>query len=104
MTQTCQGRMYMSIDDVLEGDPGGYFPMVNDQGRITALWVKLPTGSMGRLPNNGFGDGSAEWTIALNPDNTITVEPSIKQTETQMGDETIPAYHGYLRNGIWKSV
>lgn len=92
-----QGTRVNSIDAIWEGNPGDYFPIVED-GICTALWFKLPTGTLGRIAADGHGKhGEPEWTITVNADETVTVDPSIEQHETT----NVPYWHGHLVNGVW---
>jgi hypothetical protein len=97
-----QGRRRDGVDQLWEGEPGDYFPVMRSDGAVTALWFKLPTGTMGRIAATGHGNGEEpEWTIRVEPDGTVTVEPSIQQEEVP---DHAPAWHGYLRKGVWQSA
>lgn len=94
-----QGTRVGSLDEVMDGQSGSYFPMLDEGGNVISLWAKLPTGSMARLPNKGHGKDEAEWEITINEDGTVTVDPSIEQHEIP---GNTPYWHGHLRNGIWE--
>lgn len=95
-----QGTRVQNMDAVWEGEPGYYYPTLNGAGEVTALWFKLPTGSLGRIANIGHGQGDdPEWTITLNEDGTVTVDPSIEQHEIP---DHAPYWHGHLVGGVWR--
>lgn len=89
-----QGRRVAS-HEVLEA-PGDYALEYSDPdgSEIESLWACLPrTGTVGRIPAVGHGQGKPEWTIVENASETVTVLPSI--------DEGDGGYHGHLTDGIW---
>lgn len=100
---TLQGDRVDSVDAVWNGEPGAYYPMIDGDEQVVGLWVKLPTGSLGRLPNKGHGTGGPEWTVIIEDDGTVTVDPSIEQHEVP-GDPPTPYWHGYLERGVWRAV
>jgi hypothetical protein len=99
-----QGKRVDDMDAVWDGEPGCYYAIKNDEGQITGLWFKLPTGGLGRIASIVVGkDPEHEWTITENDDGTITVDPSIEQHATPGRTEPEYGYwHGHLVNGVWK--
>lgn len=98
-----QGRRRETIKDL--GQPGDYCPRLAPDGTVAVLWAILPNAtSWGRLPNKGHGTGGEpEWTITLEADGTVTVDPSIEQHEVKRGDRVVaPYWHGHLRRGVWE--
>lgn len=95
-----QGTRVNSISEVLNGEAGVYFPVI--EGTIVkGLWFRLPTGNLGRIAAKGYGaDDEPEWDICVNPDDTVTVNPSIEQQAIESAD--IPYWHGHLRSGVWE--
>jgi len=73
-------------DNLTKLDRGEYSK--HDDG---TWWLKTPNGMMGRL-------NPAIHKIIENPNNTITVSPSILVT---VPDQAM-SWHGYLENGIWR--
>lgn len=98
-----QGTPVGSMDEVWDGVPGCYYVLKNDEGEITGLWYKLPTGGLGRIASHGHGTGPKhEWTITEDASGVVTVEPSIEQHA--IPNRTEPEYgywHGFLRAGVW---
>jgi hypothetical protein len=91
------GTRQDTIQKVWDGDPGGYH--LNDDRNV--LWVKLPTGSLGRLEVQEGTQGTNEppvWGFEEHEDGTITVTPSIQQHEIEGHAE---AWHGFLQRGVW---
>jgi hypothetical protein len=54
-------------------------------------WLYLPGCGLANLKNH---------TVVENPDQTITVTPSILLTGHEAGEKTVK--HGYLTAGIWR--
>lgn len=101
---TLQGkRIEGGVAEMWDAEPGSYAPIFNDAGELEALWMKLPTGSLGRIPNIGHGQQGPEWTITEEEDGSITVDPSIEQHPVP-GDPPTPYWHGYLERGTWREV
>lgn len=96
-----QGTRANSMQEVWNGDPGVYWPkpvvtIPASDSAIECLWFKLPTGTVGRIANQGHEkDGEEAWTITVNEDQTVTVDPSIDQ-------QAEPRWHGHLVNGVWR--
>lgn len=92
------GTRRQSFEEVHDGEPGGYF-LTEDR---SALWIKLPTGSMGRLPvKEGPDPNIAEpptWGFEEHEDGTISVFPSIEQHEIP---DHADYWHGHLTRGVW---
>lgn len=82
------------LDDHIElGDPGDHRVIFED-GEPVALAFILPSGTHGRIPAKGHGDGeSDEWDISITEDGKVTVSPSINA-------EGI--WHGFLQRGVWR--
>lgn len=106
---TTQGKRVESLEAVWTGEQGVYYPVIDDDtGKVTALWFKLPDergyDNAGRLAAAGFGNGrEPEWTITVEDDETVTVDPSIEQHEVvSEGKVTVPYWHGYLKRGVWE--
>lgn len=57
------------------------------------VWLCSPAGDPGHVTNN-------RWTITVEEDGTVTVDPSIWWNST----ETPPGWHGYLVRGEWREV
>jgi hypothetical protein len=98
-----QGVRVGSIHEVTHGDHGAYYPILREDRTVVGLWFKLPTGTLGRIPAIGFGNGTEpEWEIKLNPDATVSVSPSILQEAIPHAVPPIPPWHGFLRGGVWE--
>lgn len=96
-----------SIQRVLSGAPGDYFPTYvegEEDAPIYALWCKLPSGSIARLSNRLHDAQADGWEITEDEMGRVTVAPSILQNETQGTDPPTPYWHGYLEHGIWREV
>lgn len=100
---TLQGERVDSVERVWDGEPGAYYPMIDGDGQLVGLWMKLPTGSLARLPNKGHGTGGPEWDIRIEDDGTVTVSPSIEQHPIS-GASSTPYWHGYLERGVWREA
>lgn len=68
-----------------ELEPGDY--SLTSKG--DAVWICLPNGQHGRV--------DSQWTITVEDDDTITVNPSI----LNRGEHE---WHGYLEHGVWREV
>lgn len=107
---TMQGRRVEMGESIWSWELGDYCPVFHDDGRVKALWFKLPSGSAGRILAIGSGEGSdddPEWTITIEDDETVTVAPSIEQQaipDERNPDAAIPYWHGYLEHGVWREV
>lgn len=97
------GKRVKDVQEVWDGDPGVYAPIIDGEtGEVKGLWFKLPSGSIGRLAAKGHGNGDEpEWDIHLNPDATVSVDPSIEQQGIPHAIPPIPYWHGHLRGGVW---
>jgi len=82
------------LDDGFHGDPpaGAYWR--DEDGTWS---VKTPNGRIGSLRNH---------TVVEHEDRTITVTPSILVHDRPAhGDgQERPGWHGYLEQGVWRSV
>lgn len=52
------------------------------------------------LTPNGLLANLAEHSVIINPDNTITVTPSILVNNGRQFNPK--SWHGYLENGVWR--
>lgn len=88
------GRRVKTVQQVLDGEPGDYM-LTSERD---AVWLKLPTGSLGRLPvtDGSSHDNPPTWNLVEHEDGTITLDPSIQQ---QAIPGHAPAWHGFLRHG-----
>lgn len=94
-----QGRARPAETDVLDLEPGDYCVKQSRDGQRIA-WVCVPNGHVGRLEG---------WTLTEHDDGTVTLSPSILCHETTLFNEndqrvTIPEWHGYLEQGVWREV
>lgn len=97
-----QGTRVPTIREVWEGNPGDYTP-IEKEGVVVALWFKLPTGSLGRIAATGHGEADEnEWSIVIEPDGSVTVDPSIEQHANEKGKPPIAYWHGHLKHGVWE--
>jgi len=89
-----RGRRVDTIQQVWDGEPGDYALTPE----YDAVWLKLPTGSLGRLPvtKGASHDDPPTWQLIEHEDGTITLDPSIQQ-EAIPGHA--PYWHGFLRHG-----
>lgn len=89
-----KGQRVETIQQVIDGDPGSY--MLTDAR--DAVWLKLPTGSLGHLPvtDGASHDDPPTWHLIEHEDGTITLEPSIRQLEIP---GHVAAWHGHLQHG-----
>jgi|GEM_PF-6498146 hypothetical protein len=76
----------------------GEFMFIN--GNMEMMYFHLPE-SKNHTNKNVLLIGSIDdsWQIVRNPDNTITVSPSIR-----MSDENGECWHGFLRNNVWEEI
>lgn len=102
------GRRVANHDEVVE--PGDYTVNFDEDGRPTLLWAALPNRSHVRIPAYGHGYGGPEWSIAIEEDGTVTVDPSIRlypldkplDPEDSVFGWTGDGWHGYLRRGVFE--
>lgn len=96
-----KGRRCEDVQAVWDGPPGGYCPTFDTEGEVEALWFKLPSGSHGRIAAIGYGQNDEpEWTITVEADGSVTVDPSIHQLPIE-GNHPVPEWHGFLKSGEW---
>jgi len=80
-------------DNITKFNPGEYSK--HDDG---TWWFKTPNGITAHF-------SSDIHTVIENPNNTITVSPSILVTSSDpdlTGKYDPRSWHGYLENGIWR--
>jgi len=65
-------------------EPGDY--ALTESGLV---WIRDPRGDVGHVDN--------KWTITVEEDGTITIDPSIWTNK----HGTPPGWHGYLQHGVW---
>lgn len=75
-------------------EPGDY--QLSESGKT--LYCRLPHSPAGReafaaLPVN-VPDSERAWTCTIEADGTITISPSIHDTDAG-------GYHGFLQHGVW---
>ena len=103
MTMTeLTGTRRRTLDDIWGGNAGDYFPVIAPDGSVSRLFFKLPTGTLGSIAGKGHGkDDDPEWDITIEADDTVTVNPSIKQEPIDTVEPSIVGWHGHLKKGIW---
>ncbi len=71
-----------------EMEPGDY--ALSESGNV--VWIRDPRGDIGHV--------NEKWTITVEDDETITVDPSIWSNK----NGTPPGWHGFLQRGVWNEV
>jgi hypothetical protein len=103
-------RIDGGTEAIYNAKAGAYWPTYvkgDESSGIYALWFKLPTGTVGRIPAEhparqpGVEDPC--WTITEDDEGRVTVDPSILQGEIGKPDDPhyVPPWHGWLRAGVW---
>lgn len=69
--------------------------LVSAEDGERVLWVKVPTGYVGRVVARPDGSGHL---ITEHEDGTVTVSPSILATRGDHGHD----WHGFLERGVWR--
>lgn len=80
--------------------PGDYSVIFRD-GEVAGVWLWVPESPRGasRITAEGYGEGDhPEWTITLDEDGRITVDPSI---DCRWGQGEEKHWHGHLVNDFW---
>ena len=66
---------------------------------------KHPDGTWrGKTPNGHYVRLDSRWKVVEHKDETITVTPSIHITVDDRKGNTHELWHGWLTDGVWKSV
>lgn len=84
-----QGRRRDDGTQPHELEPGEY-ALASSEARV--VWLCSPDGEPGHVV-------APTWTITVEEDETVTVEPSIWWDK----HASPPGWHGYLRRGVWES-
>jgi hypothetical protein len=66
----------------------GEYALASDEAKI--VWTCSPDGQPGHVTAD-------LWTITVEPDQTVTVDPSIWWDKPT-------GWHGYLQQGVWRAV